>query len=333
MAEQNTISEIFESFHNLKALVIGDVMLDHYLFGHVNRISPEAPIPIVDIYKHENRLGGAANVAQNIKELGAKVFLASVVGDDPDGYTFKDELQQAGISSRYIVLDQERKTTVKNRIVSRNQQMLRFDSEQRNPLEENTELLLLDNIIDIIYTEAPHVVILQDYNKGVLTPKLIANVIHNARQAKIPVAVDPKYDNFFEYRGCTLIKPNLAEATNALEMDINPLKIDTLIAADSQLRAILQNSISVITLGSKGIFVATEDDHEVCPAYQRNIIDVSGAGDTVLALLALGLALELDIFATVELANIAAGLVCEQVGVAPVDKEKLYKEAVALLGE
>lgn len=333
MAEQNTISEIFESFQNLKVLVIGDVMTDHYIFGHVNRISPEAPIPVVDVYKQENRLGGAANVAQNIKELGAKVFLASVAGDDPDGYTFKEELQQAGISSRYIVLDQERKTTVKNRIISRNQQMLRYDVEQKNPLEENTELLLLDNIIDIIYTETPHVVILQDYNKGVLTPKIIANVIHNARQAKIPVVVDPKYDNFFEYRGCTLIKPNLAEAANALEIDINPLKIDTLIAADSQLRAILQNSISVITLGSKGIFVATEDDHEICPAYQRNIIDVSGAGDTVLALLALGLALELDIFATVELANIAAGLVCEQVGVVPVDKEKLYKEAIALLGD
>lgn len=333
MAENNTISEIFESFKNLKVLVIGDVMLDHYLFGHVNRISPEAPIPIVDVYKKENRLGGAANVALNLKELGAKVFLASVVGDDSDGYTFKEELQEAGISSRYVVLDQERKTTVKNRIISRNQQMLRFDSEQRDPLEENTELLLLDNVIDIIYTESPQVVILQDYNKGVLTPKIIANVIHNSRQAKIPVVVDPKYDNFFEYRGCTLIKPNLAEATNALEIDINPLKIDTLIAADSQLRAILQNEITVITLSGKGIFVATQDDHEICPAYQRNIVDVSGAGDTVLSLLAMGLALELDIFATVELANIAAGLVCEQVGVAPVDKDKLYKEAIALLGE
>lgn len=333
MSAQNTIAEIFESFQHQRVLVIGDVMLDHYIFGNVTRISPEAPIPIVDVYKQENRLGGAANVAANLKELGAKVFVASVVGDDPDGYTLKDTLQMQGISSRYIILDQERKTTVKNRIISRNQQMLRYDVEQRNSLEENTELLLLDNIIDIIYTESPQVVILQDYNKGVLTPKLIANVIHNCRQAKIPVAVDPKYDNFFEYRGCTLIKPNLTEAINALEMDINPQKIETLIAADSQLRAIMQNDYTVITLSAKGIFIATADDHEICPAYQRNITDVSGAGDTVLSLLALGLALQLDMFATIELANIAAGLVCEQVGVVPVNKERLYKEAVTLLGD
>ncbi len=333
MSESNSISNIFDSFQQLRVLVIGDVMLDHYLFGHVTRISPEAPIPVVEVFKQENRLGGAANVALNLKELGAKVYLASVVGDDPDGYTLKETLHHHGINSQLIVLDQERKTTVKNRIISRNQQMLRYDIEQRDPLEENTELLLLDSIIDVIYTESPQVVILQDYNKGVLTPKLIANVIHNCKQAKIPVVVDPKYDNFFEYRGCTLLKPNLAEAINALEIDINPLKIETLVAADSQIRSILQNEYTVITLSAKGIFVATPDDHEICPAYQRNITDVSGAGDTVLSLLALGLALELDIFATVELANIAAGLVCEQVGVVPVDKDKLYEEALALLGE
>ncbi|QQS27402.1 MAG: D-glycero-beta-D-manno-heptose-7-phosphate kinase [Sphingobacteriales bacterium] len=333
MSEQNSISHIFESFQHLRVMVVGDVMLDHYIFGHVTRISPEAPIPVVEVFKRENRLGGAANVALNLKELGAKVFLLSVVGDDPDGYTFKETLHHHGINSQMIVLDQERKTTVKNRIISRNQQMLRYDVEQKDPLEENTELLLIDNIIDVIYAENPQVVVLQDYNKGVLTPKLIANIIHNCKQAKIPVVVDPKYDNFFEYRGCTLIKPNLTEAINALEIDINPAKIETLVAADSQLRSILQNDYTVITLSSKGIFVATPDDHEICPAYQRNITDVSGAGDTVLSILALGIALELDIFATVELANIAAGLVCEQVGVVPVEKERLFKEASALLSE
>lgn len=308
-------------------------MVDNYIFGHTNRISPEAPIPIVDVYKKESRLGGAANVALNVKELGATPLLCSVVGDDYEGHAFKRYLQANQMESNYIILDQERKTTVKTRVVSRNSQLLRYDSEQRNSLDDKTELLLIDNIIDILYRTKPHVVILQDYNKGVLTPKVIASIIYNSNQMEIPVAVDPKKDNFFLYKGCTLFKPNLKEASDGLAAILNPSRPDTLVSADEQLRAILNNTYTVITLSEKGIFVGMEGDHEIIPAYLRNITDVSGAGDTVISMLSLGLALGLDIFATTELANIAAGMVCEKVGVVAVDRDALLKEAAAYLSE
>lgn len=331
MTNQSGIADIFEAFRHIKVLVVGDVMVDNYIFGNVNRISPEAPIPIVDVYRQESRAGGAANVALNLKAMGANVMLASVIGDDDAGHEFKTNLQQQGIDTMKIVLDQERRTTVKSRVISRNQHILRFDYEQRNDIDENTELLLLDNIIDAIYTDSPNVVILQDYNKGVMTKKVIQNIMHHCKQAGIPTAVDPKRNNFFEYKGCTIFKPNLSEAKTGLNMDINSGQLNTLINADGQLRAMLQNEYSIITLSSKGIFIGTDGDHDIIPALYRNIIDVSGAGDTVISVLALGLALDLDMFATAELANIAAGLVCEEVGVAPVNKDKLIEEAVMLM--
>lgn len=327
----NTLQEIFASFRYLKVLVVGDAMIDKYIFGHVSRISPEAPIPVVDVYRRESRLGGAANVALNIKALGAKPLLASVVGDDDEGHEFKQLLQANGIDATNVILDQDRKTTIKTRVVSRNQQIMRYDYEQATPLEENTEMALLDNIIDIIYNDPPNVVILQDYNKGVLTPKIISHIIGNCRQAGISVAVDPKHDNFFAYEGCTLFKPNLREAAEALRLELNPTKIETLMEADRQIRHILDNALTIITLSDKGIFVGMESDRELIPAYTRRIVDVSGAGDTVIAIMALGLALDLDIFATAELANIAAGLVCEQVGVVAIEQEQLLQEAQALM--
>ena len=333
MTESSAIINIFKSFERLKVLIVGDVMVDSYIFGHTNRISPEAPIPIVDVYKKESRLGGAANVALNVKELGATPLLCSVVGDDDAGHTFKRHLQVNHIDPAFVILDQERKTTVKTRVVSRNSQLLRFDSEQRDPLDAKTELLLIDNIIDILYRTKPHVVILQDYNKGVLTPKVIASIIYNSNQMEIPVAVDPKKDNFFLYKGCTLFKPNLKEASDGLATVLNPGRVETLVSADEQLRAILNNAYTVITLSEKGVFVGMEGDHEIIPAYLRNIVDVSGAGDTVISMLALGLALGLDIFATAELANIAAGMVCEKVGVVAVNRDALLKEAAAYLSE
>ncbi len=333
MSDSSAIINIFKSFERLKVLIIGDVMVDSYIFGNTTRISPEAPIPVVDVYKKENRLGGAANVALNIKELGATPLLCSVVGDDYEGHAFKKHLQFNHIDPAYIILDQERKTTVKTRVVSRNAQLVRFDSEQRDPIDTKTELLLIDNIIDILYRTKPHVVILQDYNKGVLTPKVIASVIYNSNQMEIPVAVDPKKDNFFLYKGCTLFKPNLKEASDGLAAALNPSRPESLTSADEQLRAILNNTYTIITLSEKGIFVGMEGDSEIIPAYVRNITDVSGAGDTVISMLSLGLALGLDIFATVELANIAAGMVCEKVGVVAVDKGALLKKAAAYLSE
>lgn len=321
------ITQLFDVFSQHKILILGDVMLDKYVFGQVKRVSPEAPIPIVDVYKRDTRLGGAANVAANIKALGAQPLLASVVGDDVEGHTLKRLLQAKNISSNHIILDQDRITTVKTRVVSQNQQLLRHDYEKTHPLDEKTELLLIDNIIDLLYSENPNAVIFQDYNKGVLTPKVIANIIHNCQQLNIPIAVDPKFDNFFDYKGCTLFKPNLKEAIAGLEMYINPAKRQTLVEADLQLRALLNHQYTIVTLGEKGIFIGTEDDHDLSPAYFSRIQDVSGAGDTVISVFTMGLTLGLDIFATAELANIAAGLVCKQTGVAPINRDVLLKEA------
>lgn len=308
-------------------------MTDKYIFGHTQRVSPEAPVPIIEVYRRENRLGGAANVALNIKELGAKPILATVVGDDDEGHEFKQLLQAHGIDTSYVLLDQDRRTTVKTRVMSRNQQVLRYDYEHTKALDENIELLLLDSILDLIYTEKPNVVILQDYNKGVLTPRMIDTILHHCHQAEIPTAVDPKRDNFFAYKGCTLLKPNLKEAAEALHVELSAAHPETLIDADIRLRNILDHRYTIITLSDKGVFIGIGDDSDILPAYLRRITDVSGAGDTVISLLALGIALDLDIFATAELANIAAGLVCEQVGVVPIKREVLQQEAEIVLGE
>ncbi len=331
MIDNNYLNNIFNSFEDVKVLVVGDVMIDDYVFGAANRISPEAPVPVIDVQKREGRLGGAANVALNIAQLGATPILLSAIGDDARGHAFKKYLQDCEISNDYIILDQERTTTVKTRVLSRNQQILRYDQETTAPLSDQTELLLIDNFIDIIYNDKPEVVIIQDYNKGVLTPKVIANIIHNSKQANIPVAVDPKFDNFFEYVGCTLIKPNLREARESLKMNIEASKVGTLLQASQQLQMALKHQYTVITLSEKGVFVDNGESHEVIPAYYRNIVDVSGAGDTVISLLGLGLALKLDVFATAELANIAAGIVCERVGVSPVNKDGLLQEAKLFL--
>lgn len=326
------ILDIFESFQQVKVLIVGDIMLDHYIIGNVNRVSPEAPVPVVEVITQENRLGGAANVALNLKNLGATPILCSVIGDDTEGYAMQKLLSLNEINPAFVILDQERKTTVKSRILAKQQQLIRYDIEQRTPLNENTELLFLDNIVDIIYNQKPHVVILQDYNKGVLTPKIIANIIHNCKRTQIPVAVDPKKNNFWEYKHCTLFKPNLKEAAEGLGIEINPTRSETLKSADKVIRQQLKNQFTVITLSEKGMFVSDETDVEIIPAYPQQIADVSGAGDTVISLFGMGLALGLDIFATAELANIAAGLVCEQVGVVPINLNQLIKEATKILG-
>ncbi len=332
MIGSSTIHDIFTSFLDVRVLIIGDAMIDRYIFGDINRISPEAPIPIVDVQHQEDRLGGAANVALNVKRLGGTPILVTVMGDDPAGHKFKQILTQEGIDPSYTVLDQERVSTVKNRVISRNQQLLRFDTEQSDYIDDKTEILVLDYIIDLIYNEAPSVVILQDYNKGVLTPKVIANTIHNCHQANIPIAVDPKKENFFNYKGCTLFKPNLRETLQNLQLPNEGHQFpDLLIKADKYIRSQLDNTFTIITLSEKGIFVGLQGDHDQIPALTRNIVDVSGAGDTVISMLSLGLALDLDIFAMSELANIAAGLVCEEVGVVPVNKEILIKEAIMML--
>lgn len=308
-------------------MVIGDVMLDTYLYGSTNRISPEAPVPVVDITHQEHCPGGAANVAINLRALGAKVTLCGLVGDDNEGRILKDLLEDAGIASHYLAKMKSRPTTHKNRIVSRNQQMLRFDREQKDELKGIEANQFKEAVLTAV-AENPDVVILQDYNKGVLFAELIDAVIAACDKRNIPVAVDPKKANFFAYKGVALFKPNLKEVREALETTVDPTDNLSLQSAAQQLFSRLGTKQIMITLSEHGVFVADGQTTLKTNAIVRNIADVSGAGDTVIAVAALGLAAGLPLAECAHLANIAGGMVCEKLGVASITGTELLNEAL-----
>ncbi len=324
------MQDIFDAFFDLNVVVIGDVMIDHYVRGEMNRISPEAPIPIVDFLSEESRLGGAANVAMNLKEMGATPHLFSVIGSGDNAAKMRSLLHQNEISSQYVQADADRTTTVKERIFVQNQQVLRLDKEVKHALSEETETSFVSMLTDALYDLDPDVVIFQDYNKGVLSPAVIEKALFTCKQLSIPSIVDPKFENFWAYEGCTVFKPNLKEASKALSMKIDPESEKLLLQCDKRLRDKLKHHSTFLTLSDKGIFVGSQQQHELIPAFQRNVVDVCGAGDTVVSIVALCLGLELDLIAAAELANIAASQVCEQVGVVPVNRERLLAEARAL---
>ncbi len=308
-------------------------MIDAYYYGKVSRISPEAPVPIVSVVSKDQRLGGAANVALNIKALGAKPILCATVGDDDHGTTFSKLLQQEGMSTAGIITNVNRPTTVKTRIISDSQQMLRVDEEVTNELDADTSQKLGDRIEHLLDAEKVDVVIFEDYDKGVISAQLIQRVVHACQTRKIPVAVDPKRRNFTEYAGVTLFKPNLKELREGLKIDLDQPNLENLQHANAQLRLQLAHEMSLITLSERGVFVAANAEAQIFPAHLRSIADVSGAGDTVISVAALGLALNLDPGFWAQLANLAGGLVCEEVGVVPIDRDKLRSEALLLLAE
>lgn len=307
-------------------MVIGDVMLDTYLYGSTNRISPEAPVPVVDITHQEHCPGGAANVAINLKALGAKVTLCGLVGDDNEGRILKNLLEDAGVASHYLAKMKSRPTTHKNRIVSRNQQMLRFDREQKEELKGIEASQLKEAVLTAI-AENPDVVILQDYNKGVLFAELIDAAILECNKRSIPVAVDPKKANFFTYKGVALFKPNLKEVREALETDVDPTDNLSLQNAAEKLFGVIGAQRIMITLSEHGVFVADREITLKTNAILRNIADVSGAGDTVIAVAALCLAVGLPLADAAHLANVAGGMVCEKPGVASITATELFNEA------
>lgn len=326
------IEKIFSDICKLKVAVIGDVMLDTYLWGNVERISPEAPVPVVALSKKEKRIGGAGNVALNVKELGAHVAVITILGIDDDGTEVKEILQGHGIDPRYIITSRKRITTNKTRVISRNQQMLRLDAELTDDLEPDDEDKLMSIIEKYLNHEQPDVVILEDYNKGIFTKRIISETIQLCKKAGIVITVDPKRKNFFEYRGVTIFKPNFGEAISALNMLPVPISLDVLADVHDQLNEQLQHHISLITLSEKGIFYQENETKHIIPAHKREIADVSGAGDTVIAVASLMYAVSRNINFAVRLANIAGGLVCEEVGTVPVTREKLFKETLHMLG-
>jgi len=322
------LEQLFQQFNNLTALIVGDVMIDAYYWGKVERISPEAPVPVVQVNKKENRLGGAANVALNIQSLGAKAIICSVVGDGSKGDIFRKILKENGFSTAGIIDSPERMTTVKTRVISGGQHLLRVDEEITTRLSPTDERNLLECIKTLLETQKIDVIILEDYNKGILTEKVIETTIKLARVKNIPTTVDPKKDNFLTYKGCTLFKPNLKELKEGLNIQFDKTNTDALKKAIEQLEAELNNEVTMVTLSELGIMVKDQDGFTFEAAYPREILDVSGAGDTVIGVASLALAAGANPADFSRLANLAGGLVCEKVGVVPVDKESLLQEAM-----
>jgi rfaE bifunctional protein kinase chain/domain len=317
---------LFNDFNSLRAAVIGDVMLDTYWWGNVDRISPEAPVPVVAMHHREQRIGGAGNVALNAVSLGVETTLFSVTGDDADADILNGLLHQHNINTEYTVRSKQRLTTNKIRVMSRNQQMLRLDSEITNDISKDDEEKLINNFSDYLKHNHPSVVIFEDYNKGVLTPTLIQSVIKICKENNIVTTVDPKRKNFFSYKGVDIFKPNLKEVKDGLHILVDELSPSLLNTIHQELNKSLQHKISLITLSEKGVFIQCEDSANIVPAHIRNIADVSGAGDTVIAVASLVYAATKDILLTAEIANLAGGIVCEEVGTVAISKEKLMNE-------
>jgi D-glycero-beta-D-manno-heptose-7-phosphate kinase len=324
-------SKLFGDFKNIKAGVIGDIMLDTYWWGHVERISPEAPVPVVTLDKREYRIGGAGNVALNLASLGAKVSTFSIIGKEEDGKTLEGLLTDHQIDIGYLLKSDHRITTSKARIMGRNQQMLRLDSETTKDLTAGEEDELLAQIAKYLKQENPQVMIFEDYNKGVLTPRVIREAIGLCREQQVVTAVDPKRKNFFSYEGVTIFKPNLKEVKEGLNLLLEDIQLPALQSIHGQLAEKLHHLISFITLSEKGVYYQAPGDGAIIASHLRNIADVSGAGDTVIAVASLVYAVTKDARLMAEVANIAGGLVCEEVGTAAINSERLLKECTLLL--
>jgi len=301
-------------------------MIDEYMLGKVHRVSPEAPVPIINLSKEEQRLGGAANVALNLQSLGATPILCSVVGNDKKGDDLLGLLQEREMPINGIVKSANRVTTVKTRVIGNNQHLLRIDAEDTHPLSTEEEVAFLDKVKRILTDERIDAVIFEDYNKGVLTPKVIETLVQLTSNLEIPSAVDPKKDNFWEYRGVTLFKPNLKELREGVGMNVTFQQTELFQEAIARLENELKNEITFVTLSEHGVFIKRDDEQFYAPAHIRNIADVSGAGDTVISVATLCLSAGCSIETIAELSNLAGGLVCESSGVVTIDPELLVVE-------
>ncbi len=327
---KDELRKLFEEMNSLRVVVIGDVMLDNYRWGVIERMSPEAPVPIVTVKHRDNRLGGAANVALNCKALGAKVTLATVVGDDTEGKELIHLATEAGIDTTLIMQSKHRPTTTKTRIISDDKHMMRLDEEVCDDLYTEEEHPFIDMVMRWLQIEKPQAVIFEDYNKGVLKENVIHRLVEHCNQLGIITTVDPKYKNFLSYKNVTVFKPNLKEVREGLNISLSKIDKDTLDDVHAILRNELMHRVSFITLSEKGVYYA-DDKSAVIPTHVRDIKDVSGAGDTVIATASLVYSLTQDPALMAEISNIAGGLVCESVGVVPIDKQTLLAECERLL--
>jgi D-glycero-beta-D-manno-heptose-7-phosphate kinase len=321
-----TIHELLAAFKTKRILVIGDVMIDAYMLGKVHRVSPEAPVPIVSLESQEQRLGGAANVALNLQSLGATPILCAVVGSDKEGRQLKELLGEQNMLSTGIVSSENRVTTVKTRVIGNNQQLLRIDAEDTHPLSSDEEQLFITSVEKVLESTKIDAIIFEDYNKGLLTPKVIEGIIELAKKQEIPTTVDPKKDNFLAYKGVTLFKPNLKELKEGVGIDCSFQQKELFHQAIESLETKLGNEITFVTLSEHGVYIKDSNQNYHTPAHIRNIADVSGAGDTVISVATLCLATELSIQSIAELSNLAGGLVCEKSGVVCIEPDQLIQE-------
>lgn len=321
------MSKYIDQISNLGALVIGDVMIDAYLFGTVNRMSPEAPVPVFLTNGQDSRVGGAANVARNIRSLGARAYLATVVGDDAHGTDFISKIAALDIQCTGCIKETGRKTTVKTRIIKDEEHVLRVDEETTDDILKETLDKLKSAISNLVESENIDVIIFEDYDKGLINKELIEFVTGLALEKGIPVTVDPKFKNFHHYKGVDLFKPNLKELSEALDVEIDLSDKNSLKVAVEKMNDVLSPKMSLTTLGHDGAWLHINDHghfHE--KGIKRNVVDVSGAGDTVIATASLLLAAGASPEEMCHAANIAGGLVCEKSGVVVIAPDELFNE-------
>ncbi len=320
------VEQIFSKFSQMRVLVIGDAMVDTYLWGKVERISPEAPIPIVSVTKRENRLGGAANVSLNLQALGATPILFSVIGNDDKGRKFRKLLEKRKLSYDGVFIDPNRETTVKSRIISKGQHIARVDEECTDYIGQELEASLITAIKKVLDNSKVDAIIFVDYDKGVITPNLFQTINELALVKGIPTAVDPKKRNFNYYKNITLFKPNFKEFIDGIGLPIKKGDIKTLKEVADEFKVKQNFKYIFITLSELGVFISNGIKEQYYPAVIRYIADVSGAGDTVLSVASLAAAAGLPPKTMAMMSNLAGGLVCEKLGVVPIDKEQLMKE-------
>lgn len=320
-----SIEEVFEAFKGKTVLVVGDVVVDYYMRGNVSKISKEAPVPVLTLEKRERRLGGAANVAMNIRSLGATPILCSVVGDDSDGEAFEQLLEYENMPNKGIIRSQNRVTTTKLRITSGLQHLIRVDNEDVHPLVDLDQKSLLHHIKNLL--DECDLVIFEDYDKGTINPEVITETIKLAKAKNIPIAVDPKRRNFTKYQGVSIFKVNIADLKDGLDIEFDALEEKELADAAVQLKSNVNADNYLITLSKNGIFYDSGKESGKLKSHPRQIVEVLGAGDTVISIAGLCLTLGLPLEFIAELANIGGGMVCEMPGVVPIDKEMLFKEA------
>ncbi len=324
--DQHRLRAVCDGMKGKRVAVIGDVMLDRYIWGWVNRLSPEAPVPVIDLDREQSRLGGASNVAQNILSLGGEPLLVGVIGDDSTGRELTGLLGENGLSTEGIFTDASRPTTVKTRLIAHSQHVARVDRETRTPvgpaLTKSISSFLEAHIREI------HGIIFEDYNKGVIGPGLIKTVTGLADSHGIPVTVDPKFDNFFDFSGVTVFKPNKGETEKALGLKLNDR--DGFRAAGKSLMEKLRPKNILMTLGDQGMMLFEEDGGVFhVPTKARKVADVSGAGDTVIATMTMALVGGATMTEAASVANCSGGVVCGYVGSIPIDRDELVRAVLA----